>query len=197
MPSMPPGIGGPFALSSAGASTTMHSDVVISELTDAASTSAVLTTFNGSMIPAQPLLSSAFHHGLALPHLREVNGLYTHERTAQMHIMMQRRSATTVLTLNIATARGMHGTREIPLTAAGDTGGGQHSEFSSQNRALMMPRGSCVVPTLGAAWGPRCNDTSGKRHVCTQPHSLAFVTAGKTRSSTHPRTRHPPRLTCS
>lgn len=60
MPSIPPGIppGGPLALSSAGASTTMHSDVVISELTDAASTRAVLTTFSGSMIPARPFAES-------------------------------------------------------------------------------------------------------------------------------------------
>lgn len=42
-----------MALSSAGSSTMMHSDVVMRELTDAASTRAVRTTFNGSMMPAR------------------------------------------------------------------------------------------------------------------------------------------------
>jgi hypothetical protein len=53
MPPIPPMGGNGAASLSGGASTTMHSEVVISELTDAASRSAVRTTFKGSMMPAQ------------------------------------------------------------------------------------------------------------------------------------------------
>ena len=70
---MPPIGGGAAAPSSAGASTTMHSEVVMSELTDAASTSAVRTTFSGSMMPA----SAAVVRHCAKPCRLHLSGLTT------------------------------------------------------------------------------------------------------------------------